>query len=71
MDDLLNYDIGVADVFQDVNTNMDIPSRVRAASQEVTKHSNGALGIDEEIKVVQKRKPIPKLDEDRLSGLGA
>ena len=58
-DSLFDYD--VADVFRDVDTNMDVPA-VRAEKKE----DGAGLGIDEEIKVTKKRAPIPKLDENRF-----
>lgn len=60
LDDLFNYDPKDDDVFKPVESNLDelitlSPKRPKPAD----------LGIDEEIQVAKKRKPIPKLDEDR------
>lgn len=63
LDDLFDYDIG--DVFRDVDTNMDAPAREKPAVNVDGKENGVRLGIDEEIKVVKKRAPIPKLDENR------
>ena len=66
LDDILNYDVD-DDVFRDVDTNMDVPAQGKSASNQPAPRDNGAgLGIDEEIKVVKTRKPIPKLDEARF-----
>ncbi|KAK4695410.1 replication fork protection complex subunit TIPIN/Csm3/Swi3, partial [Lecanoromycetidae sp. Uapishka_2] len=64
LDDLFDYD--VSDVFRDVDTNMDAPTRSKALSNGDGKENGAGLGIDEEIKVLKKRAPIPKLDESRL-----
>lgn len=63
LDDLFDYDIG--DVFRDVDTNMDAPARGKTTANADGKENGDALGIDEEIKVVKKRAPVPKLDENR------
>ena len=64
--EILNYDVD-DDVFRDVDTNMNVPTKGASASNQPARKDNGAgLGIDEEIKVVQTRKPIPKLDEHRF-----
>ncbi|MCJ1468696.1 chromosome segregation in meiosis- protein [Pseudocyphellaria aurata] len=67
LDDLLDFDVNQNDVFRDVDTNMDVPSRRKGLSPSAGV-SNGitGIGIDEEIQVKKKRKPIPKLDESRL-----
>ena len=72
--DLLNYDVSDDDdddPFHDVAANR--PSRddkatlsPRAAKRKATADKeNDVLGLDEEVKVVKKRKPIAKLDEAR------
>ena len=63
LDDLFDYDVG--DVFQDVDTNMDIPTREKTIARTEGKENGAGLGIDEEIKVTKKRAPVPKLDENR------
>ena len=63
LDDLFDYDIG--DVFRDVDTNMNAPAREKPAVNADGKDIGARLGIDEEIKVVKRRAPIPKLDENR------
>lgn len=66
LDEILNYDVD-DDVFCDVDTNMNVPAQGASAAKQSAQKDNGAgLGIDEEIKVVKTRKPIPKLDEDRF-----
>jgi replication fork protection complex subunit Csm3/Swi3 len=60
LDDILNGIIDGEDVFDTSNI------RPQSGAQEnTTSAANASLGIDEEIKVVKKRQPIPKLDEDR------
>lgn len=59
LDDIFNYDVD-ANVFQDFQPTVDaaaanVPPTRRAAD----------LGIDEEIKISKKRKPVPKLDDTR------
>ena len=54
------------DVFKDVDINMDGPSKDQATQDTVFKDTPGGLGIDEEIKITKKRRPVPKLDEDRF-----
>ena len=63
LDDLFDYDVG--DVFRDVDTNMDIPTREKTIARTEGKENGAGLGIDEEIKVTKKRAPVPKLDENR------
>lgn len=53
------------DVFRDVDTNMDIPVRRKASPTSRAQDSAFGLGIDEEIKISKRRRPIAKLDEDR------
>lgn len=65
LDDLLDYNTNHNDVFRDVDTNMDVPSRGKASSSADISNSISGIGIDEEIQVKKKRKPIPKLDESR------
>lgn len=63
LDDLFDYDVG--DVFRDVDTNMDATTRAKTVTNGDVKENGAGLGIDEEIKVVKKRAPVPKLDENR------
>jgi len=71
LDDLFNYDVE-DDVFVDYQPNMDAPPAAAKTSSAAPKVAD--LGIDEEIQVVKKRKPIAKLDENRFvirsSGVG-
>jgi replication fork protection complex subunit Csm3/Swi3 len=62
LDDLFNYDVD-DDVFADLQPNMDAPPMAAKNSSLARKAAD--LGIDEEIQVVKKRKPIAKLDENR------
>ena len=67
LDDLFDYDVP-ADIFQDVDTNMEVPQRpAKAPLGDAGRVNIGGLGIDEEIKVTKKRAPVAKLDEDRFA----
>ena len=63
LDDLFDYDPNLGNTFEDENNansadpNSNGRKRTRAASE--------GLGIDEEIKITKKRKPIAKLDDER------
>ena len=63
-DSLFDYDIG--DVFRDVDINMDVPTMQKSAAKAEGNENGAGLGIDEEIRVVKKRVPVPKLDENRF-----
>ena len=66
MDDLFDYNANLDDIFRDVDTNMNAPSRATNAVPPPAGRANSVgLGIDEEIKVRKARRPIAKLDEDR------
>lgn len=60
LDDLFNYD-----VFQDVNVNDHASGKEQTASTTKDPEVTAGLGIDEEIKVARRRRPVAKLDEDR------
>ncbi|MCJ1460032.1 chromosome segregation in meiosis- protein [Mycoblastus sanguinarius] len=64
LDDLFDYD--VSDVFRDVDTNMEVPTSQKPVVNADGKENTAGLGIDEQIKVVKKRAPVVKLDENRL-----
>ena len=68
MDDLFDYNVNLDDdIFRDVDTNMNVPSRgANGASQPARAGDDLGLGLDEEIKVRKVRQPIAKLDEDRF-----
>ena len=66
MDDLFDYNVNLDDIFNDVDTNMNLPARSTNAGPPPAGRVNSVgLGIDEEIKVRKTRQPIAKLDEDR------
>lgn len=67
LDDLLDDDEVANDIFRDVDTNMNIPSRRKAPSETDGPENSLGLGIDEEVKITKKKKPIVKLDENRYS----
>ncbi|KAL2807612.1 replication fork protection component Swi3-domain-containing protein [Aspergillus granulosus] len=64
VDDLFDYDVGLDGVLQEISMNA---STTNAPKQTAPPDNSGVvLGLDEEVKVVKKRQPIPKLDETRL-----
>jgi replication fork protection complex subunit Csm3/Swi3 len=74
--DLLNYDVSDDDdPFQDIDEALrvrdDKPTlSPRAAKRKVDDDKeNDVLGLDEEVKITKKRKPIAKLDETRSVSL--
>ena len=60
------FDFEVSDVFRDVNMNLDAPAKRPSFEGSGKKDVAVGLGIDEEIKVVKKRAPVAKLDENRF-----
>jgi replication fork protection complex subunit Csm3/Swi3 len=62
LDDLFDYDVNRDDVLRDVDPNMDAPIVPKLSGG---KENALGLGIDEEIKIIKQRKPVPKLDEPR------
>ncbi|ORY02929.1 replication fork protection component Swi3-domain-containing protein [Clohesyomyces aquaticus] len=62
LDDLLN---GIEDG-QDLFDTSNIRPRQEAEIGQKPATTDAGLGIDEEIKIVKKRQPVPKLDENRL-----
>lgn len=65
LDDLFDYNVNMDDVLRDVDPNMDAPAAPKPPAKVSGKENAIGLGIDEEIKVVKQRKPVPKLDEER------
>lgn len=65
LDDLFNYDVNMDDVLRDVDPDMDAPVGPKLSDESGEKENAIGLGIDEEIKVVKQRRPVPKLDEPR------
>lgn len=65
LNDLFNYDAGIDDVFRDVDTNMDITTKIAPRQGKDKSDTGVGLGIEEEIKVSRKRRPVAKLDEAR------
>ncbi|KAG5302005.1 chromosome segregation in meiosis protein 3 [Histoplasma ohiense] len=68
IDDLFDYDAGLDEILGDTEGNQhNNSSNPTSGSNNAPADSNGAsLGLDEEIKVAPKRRPVPKLDEARL-----
>lgn len=65
LDDLLDFDTNNNDIFRDVDISMDLPSRGKSSVQSENSKDVSGLGIDEEIQVQKKRKPVVRLDEHR------
>ena len=65
LDDLFDYDVDLGDVFGEIDTNMDVPVKQPSSSRAGGKENGAGLGIDEEIKIAKKRRPVVKLDETR------
>lgn len=65
LDDLLDFDTNNNDIFRDVDISMDLPSRGKSSLQSENSKDVSGLGIDEEIQVQKKRKPVVRLDEHR------
>jgi replication fork protection complex subunit Csm3/Swi3 len=70
---LLNYDVSdnEDDPFRDIDTTLHEPASKsnttkRKATGTDNKENTDILGLDEEVKIVKKRKPIAKLDEAKL-----
>lgn len=68
LDNLFNYDNAVEDFLKDLpngdNNNNDPPDTAGASKRQADNDE-----LDKEIKEVKKRKPVPKLDEDRFVDL--
>ncbi|KAJ4305046.1 chromosome segregation in meiosis- protein [Kalmusia sp. IMI 367209] len=62
LDAILNGTLNGQDIFDTSN----IQAQVQPSRPQKPAGDDAGLGIDEEIKVVKKRQPIPKLDEIRL-----
>ena len=70
--DLLNYDMSDDDdPFKDIDRTLQIRDDKSTLSPRAAKRKanndkdNDILGLDEEVKITKKRKPIAKLDETR------
>ena len=68
--DLLNYDVSDDDdPFKDIDQTLRVRDDKATLSPKVAKRKadkeNDILGLDEEVKITKKRKPIAKLDETR------
>lgn len=69
LDDLFDYDVDLGGVFGEVDTNMDLPVKQASSSKAGAKDNSIGLGIDEEIKIAKRRRPVAKLDKDRCAAL--
>ncbi|KAK2810440.1 hypothetical protein FQN50_002929 [Emmonsiellopsis sp. PD_5] len=66
LDDLFNYDAGLDEILGGVEQSQQTDPSNSANSNAPTAAGGAGLGLDEEIKVAPKRRPIAKLDEARL-----
>jgi replication fork protection complex subunit Csm3/Swi3 len=63
-DDLFNS-ADIDEIFREVDTSTKIDIHDTKPSKNDSKDLGATLGIDEEVKVTKKRKPIAKLDDAR------
>ena len=64
-DDLFNYNPNVGEPFRDAGANN---TTAPTSGNTVNVEEDRGLGIDDEVKVRKPRRPVAKLDEDRLLG---
>lgn len=65
LEGLLDLDTNMNGIFRDMDISMDIPSRGKSSPAAENSNDVSGLGIDEEIQVQKRRKPIVQLDEHR------
>ena len=65
LDHLLDHRRADRDVFRDVDTNMEVSARRKMPGGAQAIESAFGLGIDEEVKISKRRKPVAQLDENR------
>lgn len=65
LEGLLDFDTNNDDIFRDVDISMDLPSRRKSSPLAENSKDLSGLGIDEEVQVQKKRKPIVQLNEHR------
>jgi len=65
LDDLFEYDPGMENVFREANKAPSKATQERPKTHTFTSDGGAGLGIDHEIKIAKKRRPIAKLDEAR------
>ena len=61
-DDLFDYDANIDDILPELDTNFDVPAKKSQGAAD----AGASLGVDEDIKITKKRRPVAKLDETRL-----
>ncbi|EGE85281.1 replication fork protection complex subunit Csm3/Swi3 [Blastomyces dermatitidis ATCC 18188] len=68
VDDLFDYDVGLDEILEqtDLNQHNDSSNPASRRNDEPADSNGASLGLDEEIKVAPKRRPVAKLDEARL-----
>jgi len=65
LEDLFEYDPGRDNVFQEDNTARTEALQERPKTNVFSNDAGAGLGIDHEIKIAKKRRPVAKLDEAR------
>jgi replication fork protection complex subunit Csm3/Swi3 len=64
--DLFDYDVCISDIFMESQSKQNGNAPSSNSQNRVTSETAPlGLGLDEEVKVVRKRKPVAKLDETR------
>ncbi|KAI9798914.1 MAG: hypothetical protein M1825_004927 [Sarcosagium campestre] len=64
LDDMFDYDAGMAEMFQDVDTSLNAPAEPSGPANR--KRPADDLGIDEEVQITKKKRVNVKLDEEKL-----
>ncbi len=64
-DSLYDYNPNIDEIFREIDTSTKIDINDTSKPKKDSKDSGTALGLDEEIKITKKRKPIAKLDDRR------
>lgn len=60
LDDIFNYDAGIDATFNEANRDRSVHNEQNGSNMDAP------INIDEEVVVTKKRKPVAKLDEERL-----
>jgi replication fork protection complex subunit Csm3/Swi3 len=59
------FESNIDDIFREIDTSEKINIRDSGTLARDSKGAGADLGIDEEVKITKKRKPIAKLDDNR------
>ena len=66
LDGLYSYDVNMDNAFQEFNADMEAPPTGESGGKARNVKKGADLGIEDVVHVAKKRKPIAKLDENRL-----